>query len=329
MNKFIAIGFTGNYVERDKIRRYYANLARRGYPVTFFHPLRVVGRNLGEGIEGSGDELVSKLLALGTLGNDAKSFAKRFEVLASSFLSPGTHVRIVLHTDYAAPFWCSEKFQEAYLRVLPSLMEHISAVSHKHNLYAEVIVELHPGFTSVSRCRVRAGRLRCNVIERDAKKLSQCISLFRQKLLERTSMEPKFCIEPRAGSIVQRGGRKAESQTLSTHEAAYRFAKDNDLGLVVDPGQTVFKKTDINKAWMEALRVTTTDPAIVEEIHVHSPAARKGRGHGTPSPAELDKFRELAEIALRGRTRPLGLVLEILNAATDDLIRIAEELLKI
>jgi len=326
MNNIIALGFTGNYVDRVRIRDYFSALSRRGYPLTFFHPLRVIEYKSMSDYQGSGNEFVAKLVADNVLLSDVRNFKKRFDLFASS-LSEDSYIRVVVHTEYNAPFWCSEVFRNAYLSVLPGILEYVQKVSSKKGFYVEPIVEIHPGFINVKECRIKNGRIYCGEVERDYTSLAECLSSFREELREKTDVELRFCIEPRAGGIIW-GKNKVEPQTISTHKEAYLFAKYNNLGLVIDPGQTILKRMSTDDVWREIFEVASIDPNIIEEIHIHSFTARKGRGHGIPTASELKRFKELIDLSIKNRTKILGVVLEILMASSEKLLHIANEILK-
>jgi len=326
MNNMIALGFTGNYVDRVRIRDYFSALSRRGYPLTFFHPLRVIEYNRIGGYRGFGKDFIAKLVVDDVLLRDARNFKKRFDLFAFS-LTGGSSVRVVVHTEYNSPFWCSEIFRGAYLRVLPLVLEYVQEVSNKKKFYVEPIIEIHPGFTDVKECRIKGGRIYCKEIKRDYTRLAECLSSFRQELLDETIVEPRFCIEPRAGSIIW-GKNRVEPQTLSTHKEAYFFAKHNNLGLVIDPGQTILKRIGVDEVWREIFEIVDIDPNIIEEIHIHSFTSRRGRGHGIPSALKLEKFKKLIKMALANRTRILGVVLEIIGVSTEQLVQVANEILE-
>ena len=82
-------------------------MAWKGYPLTFFHQLRVIDYNTLRNLEGSGKRFIDELFANSVPVGDAGSFKKRFELFASS-LTVGSRVRVVVHTKYGVPFWCSE-----------------------------------------------------------------------------------------------------------------------------------------------------------------------------------------------------------------------------
>lgn len=308
MDSIIAIGFTGNYAERNRLKEYYAELVKRGYPVTFFHPLRTA----------------TWPVRADALENDMARFLKRFEALVSS-LPAGAHVRVVLHTEYGVPLWCDGEFQDAYAHYVPRILRRVDDMAQGYKLLTEPVVELHPGFTALVNCSKTRKHLYCKSVERDVEKLAQCVSQLREKFCK-LGVNPLLYIEPRAGSAIYLEGRTAP-QTLPTHEAAYTFAKRLGLKLVVDVGQTVLKRVSMEEAWTEVFRVVSADPNAVGEVHVHSPTARRGHGHGIPTSDELERFKELVRTAARGRDRPLGVVLEVMNARIDDLIYMSEVLL--
>ncbi|ADM27538.1 hypothetical protein Igag_0708 [Ignisphaera aggregans DSM 17230] len=326
MVRVIAIGFTGNYVDYSVVREYYARVVQRIGVVTFFHPLRLVAEGFSREYM-SVDDIVLESLDRGIIYSDTLKMVRRFDELVKT-LSRVAHavgVRVVFHTEYGLPLWCNELFRDRYLDVIPKLINDLSEKLRVYGLSGEFVVETHPGFTNLGTCRYRRDRLYCKDIERDLERLGRCIDLFRYELQERAGTNMIFVVEPRAGSKIY------EPQSLDTHEKAYQFAKSHGLKLVLDPGQSILKQRSFEEVWNEIFDIADRDPNIVEEIHVHSPKARGGRGHGIPSPDELTKMKNLIKHLLEKRTNgtPLGIVLEILNTSPNKLLKIADEIINI
>ena len=327
MKGTIAIGFTGNYIDREPVKKFYAKLAKELGVVTFFHPLRLIAERFSKEHMTANDIIAESLRQKqgprekNRIEKDFENMVHRFKVLAK-VLPQGTLVKIVFHTEYGLPLWCNALFREEYLKVIPKLVENIASELQEHGLNGDFVVEMHPGFTDLGSCRYK-GRLYCRGVERNMERLANCIEAFKRELLEQVNTSIRFSIEPRAGSKI------LLPQILDTHWKAYVFAKNHGFRLVLDPGQTVLKKIGFEEAWNELFEVAKTAPDIVEEIHIHSPKARKRRGHGIPSPEELAKAKTLIRYLLEDRSSdvPLGVILEVLNAPLDELIKTAKELI--
>jgi len=97
----------------------------------------------------------------------------------------------------------------------------------------------------------------------------------------------------------------------------------------LDPGRSVLKSVNAGEVWSKMVKVADGDPNAVEKIHVHSPEARRGRGHGVPTPDELKKTKYIVGRIIEKRTSgtPLGVILEILNTSPNGLMRIANEMI--
>jgi len=69
-------------------------------------------------------------------------------------------------------------------------------------LSGDFVVEVHPGFTGLKSYRYRGGRLSCRGIERDLRRLVECLNTFRRELQERVEVDLVFSLEPRAGGVI-------------------------------------------------------------------------------------------------------------------------------
>lgn len=327
----ISVGVVANYFENKDVALFFSQLAHMNISITFFHPLRVFSL---QRIQTSSIVLNEESFAVfeKNLFSDAKNFTRRLQVLSIILPSSFNNIlRIVIHTDYSLPLWCWDRFRNAYLNTLPGLLDYIEKILH--NINYKVVIEVHPGFTFFNNCRIKANAIVCESVEKSIGDLASCINEFgRGAKALRSGVD--LCIEPRAGSIVRlKGKRRSEAQTLDNHVDAYLFAKSTGLKLVLDAGQTVGKYSSnaFDRIWIELYGVALHDPAIVEEVHVHSPLARRLRGHKLPDNTELAKFAGLIHyiVKSKSKTELLGIVYEVLNVSSERLVENIKNLLSL
>ncbi|WP_069808142.1 hypothetical protein [Vulcanisaeta thermophila] len=330
----ISIGTTANYYEykefRDFLRDY---VVKEGYSITFFHPLRVFESSKKRSVTGPLDRVLNDLIG-DVLGGDEENFVSRLEGF-SGFLKGlgfGGFLRVLFHTDYSAPLWCDEKFRAAYLKSINNIVSEAEELLYGFGFKFKFIVEVHPGFTRLDNCSVEHERIICRRVERDVNRLKECLNDFKGGL----GPGIELILEPRAGSVVRLGrNRESEPQTISDYsDATIKFARELEVKLVLDPGQSIKKKKGSKAVWDELKWVVERYPGIVGEFHVHSPEARELRGHGLPSDEELGKFAELIKSVLSklsdaNAKEPVGVIYEVMNVKTGILIDNMRKLLEL
>ncbi len=321
----IAIGFTSNYINKTTIE-FLNNIIKQGYNITFFHPLRVIDRIYkGKGVFSTENEIMKNLLEGNVLKRDSRELIRRFEILLSNLATNDVVIRLVMHTEYRLPLWCNNLFRQAYYDAITRIIENIEDRFSRNSPRIKLTLELHPGFTRIGSCTSSGYYFRCDDIDRNTEKLVNCLKTFKNML---ASYKIDFCIEPRAGSIII-GKRSVLPQTLNTHDAALYVAKKTGFKIVIDPGQTILKRVDINEAWMEVERIAQQYPEMIGEVHVHSPRAMRGRGHGLPTLEELMMYGKIIKYIIGSQEDILGVVYEVINTSYINIIENIKVLINI
>ena len=289
----------------------------RGYGgFVVFHPLRIVAGGCpgapGKQPAKSYDEVVGILLDRcgRRLERDAYNLRSRARAVLSRVGEDSGIVRVVLHTEYEIPLWCSEEFRRALVeaggKAVEALLEVVSGSGFRGGF--EVEVELHPGYTFLEGCQISVYKsggiyVRCRRAGGDPGEALRClgeaVASFRERL-SGLGVEPLFSLEPRGQGLVEVAARKRAPQAFATHGEALEAARRLGALLVIDPSQV-----KVRDGWRDALEAARASPEAVIEVHVH-------RGHRPPEKGDIERYAGILGALLSAeKAPPVGVVGEV------------------
>lgn len=285
---------------------------RRYGGFTLFHPLRLVAAGKCSGGSGARldgldyEGLASALTSLcrSRLSADARNLAPRMASMPLEGIA-----RVVLHTEYEAPLWCSNSFREAMATAARRALEPVADTLRRRPDGYKLVVELHPGYTRLEDCRLRVGRdgrlyVRCRSAGGTPEESLACLARAKssmESVLEAVGLTASFTLEPRGSGLVAAPRGQRYPQAAADHRAAAAAAEKLGALIVLDPSQVKGKD-----GWAEMIEVARANPSIIGEVHVH-------RNHRTPTQEDLQAYTLAVKEALKAEGEPLGIVGEIVR----------------